>query len=245
MALGESITCTFVNSTGYPRPISATPTYLPLVLAFDSCTTPSRVHAPPLVPDSSCTPVQSSSWLTSGIPDAGAGVANSGGYVRLKAILGAAGPPDDSDMELSASVEDVRCKAGASPCGAVNNSGGPDYVGELQVQFDYRRTDREAGPVGGPYTEAGTLEDRSVSFCILVPAERRDDRRHLLRLGHPYGAARRGRSARCQTHDRRGAPGAGQRRRRRRPGGNDAQHGVRAAGGACAVTPHGTARYGA
>jgi hypothetical protein len=69
-------------------------------------------------------------------------------------------------MQIIASVEDVRCKTGATPCGAINNSGGPDYVGELQGEFDYRRTDRESGPAGGPFTEAGTMQDRSASFPL-------------------------------------------------------------------------------
>ena len=147
---------------GYPRPKSATPIYAPLVVAYDACSPPGNgMHAPPL-PGDSCSPAaESSPWLTVGNPPA-----NFTGFVRLRAILGAAGPPDDSDLEITATLEDVRCKAGATPCGPANTNGGADYTGQLQGQFPYRRTDREQGPAGGPYTQAGTMIDGSVSFPL-------------------------------------------------------------------------------
>ena len=53
---------------GYPRPISATPDHNTLVPAYEACTSPSKVHAPPL-DSGSCPATQTSTQLTIGTAD--------------------------------------------------------------------------------------------------------------------------------------------------------------------------------
>ena len=55
---------------GYPRPAGATPLRVPLVTAYNQCTSPNRVHGPPLASPSCSPPSQSSQHLTVGTPDA-------------------------------------------------------------------------------------------------------------------------------------------------------------------------------
>src|SRR4051794_3198843 len=55
---------------GYPRPKAATPLAAPLVIAYDACSSPNRVHANSLNYPSCNPPSQSSAQLTAGSPDA-------------------------------------------------------------------------------------------------------------------------------------------------------------------------------
>ena len=55
--------------SGYPRPKSATPTYVPMVVAYGACGSATKVHAAPLG-WGSCAAQQSSGQLTVGTPDA-------------------------------------------------------------------------------------------------------------------------------------------------------------------------------
>ena len=65
------------QSGGYPRPKGATPSRVSLVPAFRQCTSPNRTHGAPLASQSCAPPVQSSSFLTIGSPDANGAPANS------------------------------------------------------------------------------------------------------------------------------------------------------------------------
>ena len=69
--------------------------------------------------------------LTIGSPDANGAAANSVGFIRI-AVVGYPGPPDDSDVILTASTTDIRCKAGTAACGSANAADGADYTGELE-----------------------------------------------------------------------------------------------------------------
>ena len=69
---GETVTCTFTNIRGYPRPKAATPINVPFVNAYNACGSPNRAHAAPLTYSSCNPPVMSSSYLTAGTPDANA-----------------------------------------------------------------------------------------------------------------------------------------------------------------------------
>ena len=57
--------------------------------------------------------------------------ANSVGFIKLGVKVGAPGPPEDSDVKITASVTDIRCKAGVAACGSANAADGADYTGEL------------------------------------------------------------------------------------------------------------------
>jgi hypothetical protein len=149
-------------ATGYPRPKGATPSSLPLVPAYTSCSSTNRVHGPPLSFGSCAPPAQTSGNLTAGTPDAnGAGV-NQTGYVRITPVVGAPGPPDDSDVSFRLELSDVRCKAGVSACGDPNATAGPDYAGELQGTFTTRITDKFNG--GSSFTEPATVNDLPLAF---------------------------------------------------------------------------------
>ena len=161
----EHVTCTFsdvaAGAQGYPRPKSASPVRVPLVPAFQACSEADRVHGPPLESASCSSPVQSSAVVTVGTPDANGAPANSLGSVTLKAVVGAPGPPDDSDLYVSASIADVRCRPAASTCGAANTTGGNDYTGRLQVELQVRLTDRLNGTEA---TEPATVADWPIMF---------------------------------------------------------------------------------
>ena len=90
-------------------------------------------------------PAQTSSFLTIGAPDANGAPANSVASVRLTAIVGGAGPPEDSDVAIEINVTDVRCKTGVSTCGAANSQAGADYTGELTPNAAFRLTDANNG----------------------------------------------------------------------------------------------------
>jgi tripartite motif-containing protein 71 len=139
----------FRDDTGYPRPKSASPTYVSLVPAYDACGLPNRVHAPPLG-YASCSPAaQSSSVLSAGSPDANSAPSNQTGSVRL-AATGGAGPT--ADLALKVDITDVRCREvtpDTPPCAAANQAAGPDYAGDLRLSGLIRPTDKLNGSQGG------------------------------------------------------------------------------------------------
>jgi hypothetical protein len=143
----------------HPRPKGATPLRVSMVPAYNACTAPSRTHGPPLAFPSCNPPVQSSTNITVGTPDANGAAANSVGFVKLDVIVGAAGPPDDSDVAISSSITDVRCKAGTAACGNANTADGADYTGQLQGNATIRISDHwnAVAPGGGP--DAATVVD--------------------------------------------------------------------------------------
>ena len=173
---------------GYARPAGASPMRVSLVPAYTQCTAPNRVHGPPDFPtngsnpDGSCNPpAQVSTNLTVGSPDAGGGAANFVGSVRLRALPGVPGAPEDSNVTIILSTVDVRCKAGTSPCGPANAAGGADYTGQLelravaardrQMERSHRRWRRRPGHRPG-------LNDAGHAWLLTQCLHR--DRLHLL-----------------------------------------------------------------
>jgi len=144
----------WVNGTGYPRPSGATPLRASLSVAYKPCQAGSanRTHGPPLAHPACNPPVQESDWLTVGTPDANGPAANSVGSVTLRALPGAAGAPDDADVQIVSSMTDVRNKTGLA-----------DYAGEVQVRLPLRITDRFNGP---SQTEPATGDS---TFNVTVP----------------------------------------------------------------------------
>jgi hypothetical protein len=144
LSAGETVTCTFVNvQDGYVRPRGASPLSVPLVPSYRPCTTPNRTHGAPLAFPSCNPPVQSSTFLTVGSPDANGAAANAMDSVKLKVHNGQPGPPNDADVTVTWSITDVRCQAStaASVCTSSNAADGPDYSGGLQVLLPVRITD--------------------------------------------------------------------------------------------------------
>jgi hypothetical protein len=156
-----------VAGASHPRPKGATPIRVPLVPAYAQCTASNRTHGPPLSFPSCNSPSQTSSYLTVGTPDANSAAANSSGFVRVTAIPGTPGPPDDTDILFAAEVTDVRCTGPTTTCGNVNATGGPDYTGALQTILVLRLTDHFNGVTGGSFSEPGTVID--VPFPVDMP----------------------------------------------------------------------------
>jgi hypothetical protein len=140
----------------YPRPRGASPTYLSLVPAYTSCTTPAnRQHGAPLSSASCAPPAQASGELTLGTPDANGKGANSIGFAIVKAKLDdPATSADEADVRLRLRVTDVRRASDVA-----------DYAGELQARPVIRITDKNNAPSpGGP--GAATTVDLPFPFVI-------------------------------------------------------------------------------
>ena len=72
-----------VTFSGYVRPRGATPMLVKFVPGYEPCATPNSTHGAPLAQPSCKPPVQSSSVLTVGTPDANGAVANANASLRL------------------------------------------------------------------------------------------------------------------------------------------------------------------
>ena len=99
----------------------------------------------------SCNPAggATSSQATIGTPDANGGGAN---FVGLRPLRGrSSGRPgcaEDSDVTITSSLHDVRCRPAGASCGAANAAGPADYTGELRATVALRMTDRWNGGRG-------------------------------------------------------------------------------------------------
>ena len=153
------VTVAQLAGASHPRPVGATPMRLSLVPAYTQCTAPNRTHGPPLA-FGSCSPaVPSSSFVTVGTSDANGAAANSSGSIRMDVLVGAPGPPDDTDLLIVPTISDVRCKGTTTACGNANAAGGPDYVGELQGNAMVRITDHFNATSAGGGTDPATVVD--------------------------------------------------------------------------------------
>jgi hypothetical protein len=145
-------------SATHPRPKGATPLRVSIVPAFKACTTPNRTHGAPLAFPSCNPPVQTSTYLTVGSPDANGAPANSVASIRLDVQAGVPGPPEDSDVLIKSNGSDIRCTpAGAATvCNSANAADCPDYSGELQGNAIIRISDHYNGP---GLNEPATVQD--------------------------------------------------------------------------------------
>jgi hypothetical protein len=147
----------------HPRPKGATPVRVSLVPAYKQCTgSGNRTHGAPLAFPSCAPPVQSSSYLTVGTPDANGAAADSIGSATLKV----GGSPAQTVFSLS--ITDVRCRPGtdAAICNSPNSADGPDYSGEVGVAGTVRPTDHYNG---SNLDEAATVQDIpfiAQFFCV-------------------------------------------------------------------------------
>jgi hypothetical protein len=129
---------------------------VPLVPAYNQCTTADRVHGPPLAFPSCSAPTQTSQFLTVGTPDANGRASNSVGFIRTSVIpddqdTGA----DETDVVLAAQITDVRSKPTLA-----------DYNGTLQGNAQIRITDRNNTPAPGGGTDAATMVDIPFPFNL-------------------------------------------------------------------------------
>ena len=135
-ALGMMVMATAANAT-HPRPKGATPLRASMVPAYNACATPNRTHGTPLAFPSCNPPVQTSTSLTVGSPDANGAAANSVGFFKISVVAGTPGPPEDSDVSFVANISDVRCKAGVAACGAATAAdGAPDCRSVASMPVD-------------------------------------------------------------------------------------------------------------
>jgi hypothetical protein len=149
------------------RPQGATPLRVPLVPAFKQCSSPNRTHGAPLASPSCAPPVQTSSFLTIGTPDANGAGAKSTGFVLLKVKV-----TSPEDVLTTISISDVRCRpaTNASVCNSPNAAGGPDYSGQLQGNATIRISDHYNGP---GLNEAATVQD--IPFPVNMPCSNTSD----------------------------------------------------------------------
>jgi hypothetical protein len=145
------------SPTGFPRPKGASPLRTSLVPAYVECTSPNEGHGPPLSFGSCKPPVQASGFVTVGTPDANGGHANSTGSVIFRVKVN---PSPPNDLQIDATITDVRCKLPVTTtCGDPNSPGGPDYAGAVRQLFSARITDMSNSVGGGTGTASGTLQD--------------------------------------------------------------------------------------
>jgi hypothetical protein len=144
---------TFQTPSGYARPRGAGPMSVSLVPAYEPCDSPNSTHGAPLSFGSCAPPVQASSTITAGTPDANGEAAKFVGRATLTPIAGnSSTPQDEADVRLTVSVSDVRCQAGGTPgCDAPL----ADYSGSLLERFDLTITDKNNGGSG---LESATTE---------------------------------------------------------------------------------------
>jgi hypothetical protein len=141
-----------------------------LVTAYEPCTAPNRTHGPPLAFPSCNPPAQASDFLTVGTPDANGAPTDSVGSVRIDVIVGAPGPPDDTDIVIKPHITDVRCKPGVSACGSANAADGPDYTGELEGRAMLRITDHWNSTSAGGGPDPATVTDIPLVFSLACSA---------------------------------------------------------------------------
>jgi subtilisin family serine protease len=138
---------------GHVRPKGAGPMRVALVPAYAACASPNRVHGPALAFGSCTPPVQRSTQLTVGTPDANGPAANSIGLLRMNVLNGdPATPGDEADLGLTLSLSDVRRKSDLA-----------DYTGELEARTTLRLTDRLNG---ASLNESATIGDLPFEFVV-------------------------------------------------------------------------------
>jgi hypothetical protein len=135
------------------RPKAASPVQASLVPAFRACTAPNRTHGPPLA-YGSCTPPISDSQLTAGAGDGDPSLARSTGFIRFATKVGAAGPPDDTDVAIRFRLTHVMWRSNLA-----------EYTGELLARADTRITDRE----GAVSSTSMDLRLEFVVPCVATP----------------------------------------------------------------------------
>jgi hypothetical protein len=144
---------------GYARPKGAGTMHVPLVSAYEPCTSPNRQHAAPLSHESCNPPSPTSTQLTVGTPDANARPAASVASLRIGIIPGNPNTvADEAVVNLITSISDVRNAGDLS-----------DYTGSLEMRVPLRITDKSNTPYpGGP--GPGTVADFTFTWSVQCTA---------------------------------------------------------------------------
>jgi hypothetical protein len=131
-------------------------TKLALVVAYDQCTSPNRIHGPPALggggPNASCNPPQpASDHLTVGTPDSNGRPVNASGFANYNVVVGNPGTQaDEADVSLGVDISDVRMQSGLG-----------DYTGQLQVTASLSIVDKYNGSTP---VDPATMSPISFSF---------------------------------------------------------------------------------
>jgi hypothetical protein len=144
---------------GYPRPRGASPLRVSLAPAYKACASPNSAHGAPLASPSCNPPVQESSYLTVGTPDANGQPVNAVDSVTFVVVNGdSSTAQNEADVRITATLTDVRKKSDLS-----------DYTGELQLNPTLRITDKYNGPGPStePFSDSATTSD--LSFPVTIP----------------------------------------------------------------------------
>jgi hypothetical protein len=149
------------RTIGYPRPAAGVVYRVPLVIAYNECSSSNRLHGPSLG-GSSCNPARrTSNELTVGTADANGHAARSVGFVKLAAVAGdSSTPADEADVTANVTITDVLRKGNLA-----------DYTGETQALLRLRITDRSNG---ASFAESATTDELQLQFavgCSAVPGE--------------------------------------------------------------------------
>jgi hypothetical protein len=130
---------------GYARPKEASVLRVPLVPSYKRCGSPNSQHGPPLAFASCNPPVQASSYLTVGTPDANGAPAESVGFVQFKVRPGdPATLANEADLTIDVAVNDVHCRIEDRPidCQPPASPAGEAYAAWLEADIQLRVTDR-------------------------------------------------------------------------------------------------------
>jgi TolB protein len=147
----------------HARPKGATPFRVPLVPAYNSCTASNRQHGPPLAFPSCNPPAPGSSRLTIGVGDGNPAFARGSGGVRMDVVVGAPGPPDDSDVNIRFTLTNVMRASDLS-----------EYTGELRTELTVRRTDRDPPEFGAPQSTSMDFPFGFTVRCTPTPGSSLD-----------------------------------------------------------------------
>jgi WD40-like Beta Propeller Repeat len=142
---------------GYVRPQGTARFRVPLVPAFQACTSANRTHGPPLAHPSCAPPAQTSPNLTVGTADSNGKTTSWVSSFFARTLKGdPATPQDEADVRLKVSIKDV-----------LRRSTLADYSGEVRIEVGVRLTDRwnspypgGAGPGTGSFTLGWTIPCR-------------------------------------------------------------------------------------
>jgi hypothetical protein len=170
VALGSVMAIAFasVAEATHPRPGGGTPFRVPLVPAYQQCTTAAQNsnHVAPLALDSCSPPVLNSTMLTTGTT----GGMNASGRLDVFCNNGETPPcpvaaGDQEDIRVNTSVTDVRCSAVTPNCPAV----GADYAGQMIGRSVIRITDHAnaTDPAPGAACASGTGAPPCVTATVL------------------------------------------------------------------------------
>ena len=149
---------------GYPRPKGANPVRVPLVPAFEACTSPNRTHGPALAHPSCNPPAQRSPVLTLGTPDVNGFSALSVSSVRFR-FRGNPSPPEDSGIDAIIAVTDVHCRVTNAAC---PGAPGSDFTGHVLVRTSVQISDKFNGPAE---TESATVQEVPIEIpvqCVAI-----------------------------------------------------------------------------